>query len=511
MNDILLVTLNARYAHSSLALRYLQANLGALQARSALLELTIDVQSEDAVERILSAKPKIVGFSVYIWNVVETTAIVAQLKRLAPDCIVVLGGPEVSYESLQQPIVALADYVVTGWGEVSFAKLCHALLAAPTGSIEWPKLMPGEQPPLADLQLPYTLYSNEDIAQRTLYVEASRGCPYKCEFCLSALDKTAWAFALPRFLAELEGLYQRGARQFKFIDRTFNLKIDTSLAILEFFLARMRTDDPVFLHFEVVPDHLPDRLKACIERFPPGSLQFEIGIQSLNPSVQALISRRQDNTKALDNLRYLRTQTNAHLHVDLIFGLPGEDLASFGAGFDALYACQPHEIQVGILKRLRGTPIIRHTEDFDLRFNPAPPYNILSTSLVDFATTQAMRRLARYFDVLHNSGRFKQSLAVLLAPAPFARLWQLSAWLHAEFPGTGQLGFETLIARLARFVSACYPELVPAMHAALRADYLSSGARGRVEIFGETVVVRPSVTPAASVTPARQQRHLSAT
>ena len=234
---------------------------------------------------------------------------------------------------------------------------------------------------MADIALPYALYSNEDIAHRTLYVEASRGCPFKCEFCLSSLDKTAWPFDLDTFLAEMEGLYRRGARLFKFVDRTFNLNVKTSQRIMQFFLDKLAAapDDPVYAHFELVPDHLPDALKATIARFPAGALQFEIGIQSFNPEVQALVSRRQDNAKAADNIRWLHEHSHAHLHVDLIAGLPGEDVDSFARGFDKLVSLGPHEIQFGILKRLRGTPIIRHTEPYAMVFDPYPPYTVLAT------------------------------------------------------------------------------------------------------------------------------------
>ncbi|MES2563631.1 MAG: radical SAM protein, partial [Pseudomonadota bacterium] len=152
---------------------------------------------------------------------------------------------------------------------------------------------------------------DEDVAQRFIYVEASRGCPFKCEFCLSSLDKTAWAFDLDLFLSELAALYARGARHFKFVDRTFNLKAAAGLRILEFFLERL--DDSLFVHFEVIPDHLPGSLKTAITRFPPGTLQFEVGIQTWNPAVQSLISRRQNNEASAENLAWLRNESNAHL------------------------------------------------------------------------------------------------------------------------------------------------------------------------------------------------------
>ena len=449
-SDIVLCTLNARHAHASLALRYLQANLGALQPRSVIVEFVIGARTETLVEKLLAHRPRIVALSVYIWNVDETTRLVAVLKRVAPEVKVILGGPEVSHEYDQQRIVQLADHLVTGPGELAFTRLCGQLLDGPAPLM---KVIAGDAPDLDRLCLPYSLYSDRDIAERFLYVEASRGCPFKCEFCLSSLDKTAWAFDTDRLLAELAALHARGARRFKFIDRTFNLKIDASRAILQFFLGLIEStpDDPVFAHFELVPDHLPDRLRDVIARFPAGTLQFEIGIQTWNPQVQALISRRQDNDKASDNIRWLAGHGTAHLHVDLIAGLPGEDLDSFATGFDRLAALGPHEIQVGVLKRLRGTPITRHTETFGMRYNPDPPYNVLSTDRVPFQHMQRITRFARYWDLIANSGRFVHALPLLLSTQPFGRFMALSDWLYAHTDATHRFSSERLFELVQRW------------------------------------------------------------
>ena len=451
--SIVLCTLNARYSHTSLGLRYLLANMGDLQPQTQIQEFVIGVRAADVVEKLLALQPRLIGFGVYIWNVEELTHIVALLKRVAPEITIVLGGPEVSHETTEQRIIAMADYLVTGWGDTTFPRLCSDILNGPKPLM---KIHAGEQPAMDQIAFPYAYYSTEDIAQRTVYVEASRGCPFKCEFCLSALDKTAWPFPLDDLLSELDTLYARGARVFKFVDRTFNLNINNSLRILQFFLDKLNgfPDDPVFAHFELVPDHLPDALKDSLQKFPPGALQFEIGIQSFNPEVQARISRKQNNEKAMANLRWLREETHAHLHVDLIAGLPGEDVDSFARGFDQLAALQPHEIQFGILKRLRGTPIIRHTQAYGMVFDPLPPYQILANDCMDFNTMQRLVRFARYWDLVANSGRFSEHLPEILGDAPFARFLALSDWLYANTDATHRISPERLGRLLGIWLAA---------------------------------------------------------
>ena len=484
MAAIILATLNARYVHASLGLRYLLANLGELQSRARIAEFVLGARPADMVEALLKDSPRIVGFGVYIWNVEDTTRVIAMLKQVAPEVVVVVGGPEVSYEVGDQRICRLADYVITGPGDVSFAKLCAQVLA---GSQPLQRVVAGEQAPLEGLALPYGLYTDEDVAQRFIYVEASRGCPFKCEFCLSSLDKTAWSFDLDRFLGEIQSLLDRGARHFRFVDRTFNLNVTTSLRILEFFLARM--DERLFVHFEVIPDQLPDKLRAAIARFPPGCLHLEIGIQTFDPEVQGLISRRQDNAKAAENFAWLREHSHALIHADLIAGLPGEDLASFGRGFDRLRAMRPHEIQVGILKRLRGTPIARHSDTFRMRYNPDPPYNVLATDRIGFADMQRIARFARYWELVGNTGRFRRTLTLVLGDSPFLNFMRFSDWLFETTKKTHEIALERLFDAVYRFLVEERGIARQAVIETVLADWEASGARGRLSFMqtGTTV------------------------
>jgi radical SAM superfamily enzyme YgiQ (UPF0313 family) len=443
--DVVLTTLNARYAHAAFGLRYLLANLpAALRDRAAIVEFDVAQRPVDVLEVILARQPKVVGVGVYIWNVEQATRLVADLKRVRPDTFVVVGGPEVSYETDQQEIVRHADYVITGEADFAFGELCEKLLA---GRRPLSKVIPADLPEFSRLALPYAHYTDEDVRHRVIYVEASRGCPFRCEFCLSSLDVPVRNAPLADFLAHLQGLLERGVRHFKFVDRTFNLNANTGRSILQFFLERYTPG--LFLHFEMIPDRLPESLRDAIKQFPAGALQFEVGIQTFNEDVSQRISRRQDNAKVEENLRFLRAETGVHVHADLIVGLPGEGIDSFGAGFDRLVSMRPQEIQVGMLKRLRGTPIVRHDAEFGMVYSPHAPYEVLQTRDVDFATMQRLRRFSRYWDLVANSGNFAETVLLLWRGAsPFERFMRLSDRLH-EHIGTAH---GIALHRLAGFV-----------------------------------------------------------
>ncbi|HZI31658.1 MAG TPA: DUF4080 domain-containing protein, partial [Candidatus Binatia bacterium] len=342
-----------------------------------------------------------------------------------------------------------------------------------------PKIIPAELPDFSRLALPYEFYTEADIAHRIVYVEASRGCPFTCEFCLSSLDIPVRQVPLEKFLGEMQKLLDRGLKQFKFVDRTFNLNVPTSRAILEFFLARHQPGN--FYHFEMIPDRLSAELRAIIAKFPPGSLQFEVGIQTFNPEVGKNISRRQNYDRLADNFHFLRSDTTVHIHADLIVGLPGETMESFGEGFNKLIALGPQEIQVGILKRLRGTPIVRHDAEWQMVYNAHSPYEILQNKLIDFATMQRLRRFAKYWDLIGNSGNFVETTPLiwsgcageasvaasrdLVATAaredtrpttessPFHSFLRLSDWLYSRLKRTDSIALMRLMELLFEFLT----------------------------------------------------------
>jgi len=446
MYQIVLTTQNARYIHSSLALRCLKANLAELAEQARILEFTIKDRPLETAEKILAHNPEILGLGVYIWNADVATQLVRVLKRLRPGLVIVLGGPEVSHETDEQEIVKLADYVVAGEGEIAFAGLAREILS---GNMPQETIIKASVPDLENIILPYDHYTEEDIAHRMIYLEASRGCPFRCDFCLSSLDRKVRRFDSRNILLEITKLFDRGVRHFRFVDRSFELGVTS--AMLEFFL--QHSGEGIFLHLELGPDRIKESFRKILARFPQGTLQIEAGIQSFNSEVLYRINRTQDTEKTIENLEFLKSSTKAHIHSDLIVGLPGETIESFAEGFDRLMSVGPQEIQVGILKKLRGTAIGRHDEEWRMVYNPIPPYEILANRLIDFETMTRLRRFSRYFDLVHNSGRFPLLCARLMnASSYFNSFMAFSDWLYEKTGRTYAISPKALQKLLAQYL-----------------------------------------------------------
>ncbi len=404
--------------------------------------------------------------------------------------------------------------MVSGEADIAFPQLCRQLLAAPSTASLLPqtgddtslsKFIDGGVPALENIKLPYHLYTDEDIAHRVIYVEVSRGCPFTCEFCLSALDIPVRMFDVDAFLVEMQRLLDRGARQFKFVDRTFNLNMRVSTAILQFFLDRYVSD--LFLHFEMIPDRLPDSLRSLISMFPAGALQFEIGVQTFNDDVGERISRRQDNRQLAENFRFLREETGVHIHADLIIGLPGESVDSFAEGFNRLVVLSPQEIQVGILKRLKGTPITRHDDEWQMVYSQHAPFEILSNRLIDFETMHRLRRFSRYWDLFANSGNFLESTPLLWwNTEPFNGFLSFADWLYANEAKTHGLPLDKLAWRLFEHLTDHARLSKDKVGPILRRDYSRSGRRN-VPTFLRPFVTTGEEGDLITRLPPRQARH----
>ncbi len=505
MSDIVLTTLNARYIHADIGLRYLYANLQHLHSQAVLQEFTISDQLTDIAEKILMHKPRIIGLGVYIWNGKECEQLVRILKAIAPDVVVVLGGPEVSHFPHRLDF-SLADHIICGEGEHAFFQLCAAQLEKRNS---FPRVIAAEPPDLNSLQLPYAFYTDQDIAHRIIYVEASRGCPFSCEFCLSSMDKRVRYFDMEQFLTELDSLWQRGARNIKFIDRTFNLSIQRVEPILDFFLDK---EPPFLVHFEVVPEHFPQELRAQLTRFPPGTLQLEVGIQTLNPEVASAINRRLNMDKIKQNLQFLEEETHAHLHVDLIIGLPGESADSFGHNLNQLTTLTRAEIQLGVLKKLSGTTLDRHDSMHAMTYLPSPPYEILANDLIDFAAMQDLKRMARFWDLLYNSGNFNQSVRMLWPDQDvYAGFVRFSRWLYQTTLSTWQISLKRMAELLFTYLNEECGMPKDVVANTIAADILKVKGRSLPAVIAKNTTVAHGALQAKAVSSPgkRQAKHLA--
>ncbi len=446
LNDIIICTFNARYVHTSISLRYLYANLKELQNKAKIIEFIINSSVEDAVEQVLAQNPKIIGIGAYIWNALEVSEFIKILKKVAPHVVIITGGPEASYLPHRVDFSG-SDYIIQGEGDIAFYQLCRDIF---DNKFPKNKIIKAQMVDLSQIELPYSYYSDEDVANRYIYVEASRGCPYSCEFCLSSLDKKVRNIQIDRFLKELQTLWDRGVRSFKFIDRTFNQGTHRANRFMDFFLSK---EPPYFIHFEVVPDNFPSSLKERIKLFPSASLQLEIGIQTLNPQISNNIYRKLNIVKIEENLSFLEFETQAHLHVDLIVGLPGESLEGFGKNLDQLYAITKCEIQIGILKKLSGTTIDRHDKMWGMKYSDKPPYDILQNDLIPYDMMQKMKRFARFWDLIYNSGNFKKSVIYLFKESQvYDGFFAFSEWIYSQTLSTWQISLDRLAKLLFDYV-----------------------------------------------------------
>jgi tRNA A37 methylthiotransferase MiaB len=432
-----LVAINAKYIHTCFGVRYLQANLQDFEPESMIQEFTIQERATDIAEKILASQPECVAFSCYVWNITLVDEVVRIIRSVRPRMIIVLGGPEVSYPDDLPPVATIANHIICGEGEVALVELLNSLRS----HTPMPRIISGAPVDLTAISLPYHLYSDEDIKHRVVYVESSRGCAFGCEFCLSSMDKQVCQFEPKRIINALDNLWQRGVRHFKFIDRTIHFS--KAAPILDFFMQRICPE--LFLHFEIVPDRISDDLIDTLSCFPKGAVQLEAGVQTFNPEVSARIGRKQNMEKTEANIRRIVNETGVHIHSDLVVGLPGESIESLAAGFDRLLQTRVHEIQVGILKRLRGAPIARHTDSFQMVYRHAPPYDILQNNLIPFEQMQRLKRFSRYFDLVVNNGNFKETAPLLWhSTSPFASFLAFSDWLFLQSNRTAGIALDHL-------------------------------------------------------------------
>jgi radical SAM superfamily enzyme YgiQ (UPF0313 family) len=448
MPDLLLAALNARYAHPSLGLRSLRANLGALRERSALLEFDLSFPPEAVAHALLNDAPRVLAFGVYVWNARPLAAVLEAVRRRSPRTRIVLGGPELAEEGIPE-WTARADLLVCGEAEGVFEEACRGLLA--DRSPDEPTLH-APPPELAGIHLPDGEYSAEDLRHRVTYVESSRGCPFGCEYCLSSRDRTVRTFPDARVFESLDRLIRRGAQRFKFVDRTFNLDTERATAQLSFWLERLRPG--LSVQYEAVPERFPPEIRALLSRFPPGALRLEIGVQTLDPRVSGTVGRRVDPARVEETFRFLREETRVDVHADLIAGLPGEGLAGFARSFNRLAVWRPAELQVGLLKRLRGTSIGRHDAAYGMRYGADPPYELIASACLDEEQVRRIKRFARYWDRMYNRGALREAVPLLWRDSgePFESFLAFSDWAFERLGRDWGLPLDRLAGALAGYL-----------------------------------------------------------
>ena len=402
-----LITLNAKFIHSSLSLRSLRnAARNAGYASTWIREFTINQPIWKVAAEIQNHNPDILGISIYIWNRQKSLELIEILQKQKPDLKIVVGGPEVSFDEEPPPGCTL----IAGEGEakwVEYLGYASEGILPPTNVLEQFKTFGTDLP---DLIAPYLEEDLPNLKNRYAYIETSRGCPYLCSFCLSALDEKVRYFEEDLIREQLTMLIQAGVQKFKFVDRTFNLNPKRMKRLIEWL---SQFGDREF-HFEVVGDILSEDMLGFLSNVPPGVFQFEIGIQTLNEDVNSRMDRRQDNTRLFSAIQRLIRENKIHIHCDLIFGLPGENLQDALESFEKVLTLQPHELQLGFLKFLPGTPIKSLIKEFDFRYLSTPPYEVLANRDMPAEDIIFLKNFDEIFDLFYNSKRFRFSLDHLL-------------------------------------------------------------------------------------------------
>ncbi|MGI6064954.1 MAG: DUF4080 domain-containing protein [Bacillota bacterium] len=417
---ILLATLNAKFIHSALALYYLKSYCQSTCQEIKIREFTINGRLPDILGEIFLEQPSLVGFSCYIWNIEQTLKIAAMLKKVLPHTIIVLGGPEVSFDSCSlMESNSSIDYIVAGEGEETFRELILCLdegqnVADIAGLVHRKEGVPVKNPDrtliknLDQISFPYPPEDLDNFTGKIIYYESSRGCPFNCRYCLSSTSHGVRFFSLERVKNDLKLIAQAGIKQVKFVDRTFNCHRERTKELLSFLLdldARGMN-----FHFEIGADLLDEEIIDLLGKAPPGYFQLEIGIQSTNPLTLRTVERTMNFPRVRSAVSKIVEAGNMHLHLDLIAGLPKEDLASFEKSFNDVFELQPHNLQLGFLKVLKGSGLRNQAREYGLNYQDCPPYEILSTKDISFRDLLDLKSVEDVLERFFNSGKFRQTI-----------------------------------------------------------------------------------------------------
>lgn len=430
--SFLLVGINAKYIHSNPAIRSLKAYAGDEYANYITIrEYTINNHREDILADIYKCKPSVIGFSVYIWNVDMVRELVKDLSKVLPETEIYLGGPEVSYESEKYLELGNVRGIFIGEGEETFKNLIAAYIHASDYMLTDDNLScvkglltklgyTGMQSSVSMDDLPFLYQAQnanesllDDFANRIIYYESSRGCPFRCSYCLSSIDKTTHFRSLELVFKELDFFLANKVRQVKFIDRTFNCNAKRACEIWKYLISN---DNGVTnFHFEIAADILTEEEIEIISQMRPGLVQLEIGVQTTNEDTLKAINRPTSISHLAEVVARIRKNNNVHIHLDLIAGLPYEDYESFKKSFNDVFAMKPDQLQLGFLKVLNGAPIKKQTEEFGIRYTSDAPYEVLCTNFISYEEIRLLKNVEQMVETFYNSAQFTKSVPYLLS------------------------------------------------------------------------------------------------
>lgn len=424
---ILLVAINAKYIHSNPAVHSLRSCAGEYKSCIEIAEFTINQTPSFILQEIYKRHPDVIAFSCYIWNRDMIDAFIPDLHRVLPHADIWAGGPEVSYDAAETAARWGLRGVMTGPGEAAFARLTTAY---GTGtSRELPAVLDGNSIPRLKLdEIPFWYEDMQDFENRIIYYESSRGCPFSCSYCFSSIDRAMDFRGTERVCLELDYFLEKRVPQVKFIDRTFNCKKEHALPILRHILDH---DNGVTnFHFEIAADLLDEDYFAILEELRPGAVQLEIGVQSTCRETIAEIRRKTDFDKVAAVVRRVSSRKNIHIHLDLIAGLPFEDLQRFRCSFNDVYALRPQQLQLGFLKVLKGSEMERQAPVYDLAYTSRPPYEVLSTRWLSYEDICRLKQIEEMVEIYYNSGQFAHTLEfmITLFESAFSMYESLAAW-----------------------------------------------------------------------------------
>ncbi len=416
----LLVGINAKYIHSNPAIYSLRAYAGeAYQSYIELAEYTINNRQEEILSDIYSRKPDVIGFSCYIWNFTMVKDLLADIPKVLPGTKIWLGGPEVSFDGerllREYPMI---EGIMIGEGEATFLEVLQYYVMqkepAALQEIKGLCLRTGRTPEREALSmdvLPFLYESLDSFENRIIYYESSRGCPFRCSYCLSAIDKSVRFRSLDTVKEELRFFLNQKAAQVKFIDRTFNCNHEHAYSIWKFI---SENDNGITnFHFEIAADIITEEEIALLSAMRPGLVQLEIGVQSTNEKTLKEINRFVSTAHIAEVVAKLKKADNIHIHLDLIAGLPQEDYDSFAKSFNEVYAMKPHQLQLGFLKVLKGAPIEGKKDVYGLRYQQNPPYEVLCSGQLSYEEIQRLKRIEEMIEIYYNSNQFFYTLQVL--------------------------------------------------------------------------------------------------